>query len=425
MVSRITFASVAAVILLSAASLARSQGPQNPYRLKEPDQKKICLACHTDFEQKLKSRYVHTPVKGGECSGCHDPHVSSHGKLLAAEPGAICAGCHDGVVPAKAKSTHKVVSDGDCQKCHDPHGSDNPANLVAKGNDLCFRCHKEFGEAVKKAKFKHSPVEQGCLTCHAAHGSTEGEHLLKTSVPAMCVNCHKPNTPTFQSRHNNYPVAKASCTSCHDPHGSATPALLQNSVHAPVANGMCAQCHEPPGSPTPFATKQTGFELCKACHSEMVNTTMAKRRLHWPVADQKGCINCHNPHAAKQPKLVKAETSQLCGACHADALQRAQSTAVKHAPVSGGSCTACHSPHGSDGVHLVDKPSIVELCTSCHDYQSHSAHPIGDKAIDPRNKNLRVDCLSCHKAHGTEFKWMLLSATNVELCTQCHKKFSR
>jgi predicted CXXCH cytochrome family protein len=100
-------------------------------------------------------------------------------------------------------------------------------------------------------------------------------------------------------------------------------------------------------------------------------------------------------------------------------------TTVKHAPVESGMCVACHSPHGSSGTHLVDQPSIVALCTSCHDYEKHSAHPIGENAVDPRNKNLRVDCLSCHKGHGTEFKWMLLAATNLELCTQCHKQFGR
>ena len=86
---------------------------------------------------------------------------------------------------------------------------------------------------------------------------------------------------------------------------------------------------------------------------------------------------------------------------------------------------ACHSPHGAEGVHLIDQPSIVKLCASCHDYEKHSAHPIGEKAVDPRNKNLRVDCLSCHRAHGTEFKRMLLAATNIELCTRCHKKYAR
>jgi predicted CXXCH cytochrome family protein len=115
----------------------------------------------------------------------------------------------------------------------------------------------------------------------------------------------------------------------------------------------------------------------------------------------------------------------LCRGCHADTLKRIAATSVKHAPVESGTCVACHSPHGADGVYLIDQPSMIQLCATCHDYAQHSSHPVGDDAVDPRNKNLRVDCLSCHKAHGTEFKWMLLNATNVELCTRCHKKFVR
>ena len=423
MTPRRTISCLAVLASLSMATAVQSQ--QNPYRLKEPDERKLCITCHTDFEQKLKSRFVHTPVRNGDCSGCHEAHVSSHGKLLSDDTHAVCARCHDSVIPPKARSTHKVVVDGDCQKCHDPHASDNPANLRSKGADLCFGCHKQLGDAVKKAKFKHSPVEQGCLTCHAAHASGQAPALLKTAVPALCVNCHKPGTPTFQARHGKYPVGSASCTSCHDPHGSSQPALLQDTVHPPLNSGACNQCHESADSATPFATKRPGYELCKGCHSDMVNAMLAKRRLHWPVAGKAGCVSCHNPHASRFAKLLKADQPQLCGTCHADTLKRNAAVPVKHAPVEGGSCSACHSPHGSDGVYLVDKASIVALCTSCHDYGAHSAHPIGEKAIDPRNKNLRVDCLSCHKAHGTEFKRMLLAETNVELCTQCHKKFAR
>jgi len=239
------------------------------------------------------------------------------------------------------------------------------------------------------------------------------------------VGCHKPDSPVFQARHMKYPVAKASCTSCHDPHGSSQPALLLGNVHAPVGAGSCNRCHEAPDSPTPFATKQSGYQLCKGCHNDMVNATLAKSRLHWPVADKRGCVNCHSPHASRYTKLLKQDTPGLCGACHADTLQRISATRVKHAPVEGGTCVACHSPHGSNGAYLFEPSSVIKLCTNCHDYEKHSAHPIGEKAVDPRNKNLRVDCLSCHKGHGTEFKKMQLAGTNLELCTRCHKKFGR
>ncbi len=422
--SRLTIAGVSVVVLLGVyVSTARSQ--QNPYRLKETDQKKLCLVCHTDFEATLKKKFVHTAVQSGECTGCHDAHTSSHGKLLSAGTRQICATCHEGIVPANAKSVHKIVADGECTKCHDPHASDNPANLLAAGNTLCVGCHKELGAAATAAKFKHVPVGQGCVTCHDPHGSDQSVHLLKKAVPALCLTCHKPEGPAFVTAHMKYPVARADCTTCHDPHGSNQPGLLLDNVHPPLAARQCDKCHEPATSATPFATRKPGYELCQDCHGDMVKATLAKARLHWPVADRKGCVNCHSPHASRQEKLLKEATPALCGSCHADTLKRIAAVPVKHQPVTDGTCMACHSPHSSDSVHLFNDPSVNTLCTTCHDYSAHSAHPIGEKAVDQRNKNLRVDCLSCHKGHGTEYKWMLLAATNVELCTRCHKQFAR
>ncbi len=420
---RLTIACLPVAVLLGTQLPA--SGQQNPYRLKDPDQTKICLGCHTDFAKKLKKPVVHAAVQGGDCSGCHDPHVSSHPKLLSGDLREICSGCHDSVIPAKAKSAHKVVADGQCGKCHDPHASDNAKLLLTKGNDLCFSCHKEIGETVTTAKFRHDPVQKGCPTCHDPHGSDQSGRLLKKAAPALCVECHKPDSPAFVTRHQKYPVAKGSCLTCHDPHGSNQPALLLNNVHAPVSTGGCNLCHQGPDSAVPFATKGNGYELCKACHQDTVNAALAKKRLHWPVADKKGCVNCHNPHASNQAKFLKTDTAQLCRSCHPDTLQRIAATPAKHVPVEAGMCVACHSPHGADGAYLIDQPSVNKLCEQCHDSQAHSAHPVGEKAVDPRNKNLRVDCLSCHKGHGTEFKRMLLAGTNLELCTRCHKKFVR
>ncbi|MBP2674774.1 MAG: cytochrome family protein, partial [Deltaproteobacteria bacterium] len=98
---------------------------QDKFRLKPGAKGKVCLECHDAFKAKMKLPFVHTPVKAGECSDCHNPHTSSHGKLLAGEPGKICFSCHAGIVPAKARSAHKVAVEGNCAKCHDPHASKN------------------------------------------------------------------------------------------------------------------------------------------------------------------------------------------------------------------------------------------------------------------------------------------------------------
>ena len=44
---------------------------------------------------------------------------------------------------------------------------------------------------------------------------------------------------------------------------------------------------------------------------------------------------------------------------------------------------------------------------------------------DGRNRNFGVDCLSCHRAHGTEYKHLALYATSTELCTKCHEQYKR
>jgi predicted CXXCH cytochrome family protein len=50
----------------------------------------------------------------------------------------------------------------------------------------------------------------------------------------------------------------------------------------------------------------------------MMNETLNKNRIHWPLLDKTGCLNCHEPHASKQKKLLMTETRNLCGKCHSD-----------------------------------------------------------------------------------------------------------
>jgi predicted CXXCH cytochrome family protein len=417
---------------------------QNPFKLKPGAGGKVCINCHDTFKDVLKKPFVHTPVKAWECSGCHDPHTSTHGKLLSADTDKICLKCHRTIVPEKARSVHKVVMEGNCVTCHDPHASANRSNLLKAGNDLCFGCHKEMGTAVAKAKFKHSPVDKGCVTCHDPHASAKSDHLLKAEVPGLCLGCHKSN-PGFAGRHMNYPVATARCTSCHDPHGSNRAGIFFDNVHEPVAKRMCTQCHDTPTSAAPFKTKKTGFELCRGCHSTMMGETFNKRYVHWALLDTKGCLNCHEPHASAHKKLIAGDSAHVCGKCHGDTMavqgrlaekERQENAAAKakgepikgditHKPVQEGTCEACHSPHAADSTLLLKQPSVVDLCATCHDWLKHTSHPMGGKTLDARNKNLFLDCLSCHRSHGTGYRHLIPFPADTDLCTQCHKQFRR
>jgi DmsE family decaheme c-type cytochrome len=398
---------------------------QDELRLKPGARGEVCFTCHVAFEEKLKREHVHTPVKIGQCSGCHNPHASAHGKLLDAEPEDICYNCHAEMVPKGARSAHKVVVEGNCVDCHDPHASDYSYNLVRGGNELCFGCHEDMGEALADLEFKHSPVEGGCLQCHNPHASEKNEMLLAESVPPLCLKCHQTDKPIFRQIHENYPVSEARCTSCHNPHGSNTGAILYDNVHQPVSAKMCNQCHQDSGSSAPLKLQKEGYELCGSCHYDMVNDALNKKRLHWPLVDEEGCVNCHSPHASSYAKLLKDSTIDVCGECHADTITRQERSQTKHVPIAEGQCGVCHFPHSSDNLFLLNQESVINVCGTCHDWQAHSTHPIGEEVTDPRNENLTLNCLSCHRSHGTEFKNMLYYETTTDLCVQCHVQFRR
>jgi DmsE family decaheme c-type cytochrome len=413
------FSSVLLAVIVSLAF------PQDRFRLQKGAKGKLCLKCHAKFEEKLKSPSIHTPVKEGECTSCHNPHASSHGKLLAEEPRKVCFECHGGIVAGNARSSHKIVAEGNCVKCHDPHAAKHKYNLLLAGDELCFSCHKEIEDAVKTVKFKHSPVQRGCINCHNPHASTRAVALLKNDVSALCASCHKTNTLSFAKQHMNYPVAQALCTSCHNPHGSNRQGLLFDTVHQPVANKMCSQCHRDPSSPDAVKTKKVGYDLCKGCHSDVVNESLGKSRVHWPILDKAACLNCHNPHAATEKGLLKAKMITLCGECHQDTIERQEKSLTKHPPIAIGECTSCHSPHASDNLFLNAKGSVIDLCGNCHEWTKHSSHPIGEKVKDPRNPNLTLDCLSCHRSHGSEFKGFTHYNPKMDLCIECHETFKR
>lgn len=414
-------------VLLCLCVLSPAESGQGPdkYKLKEGAKGKICLTCHVSFQDKMKEPFVHTPLRRGECSGCHNPHTSARKKLLGDTVERMCLRCHPAIPGREAASVHAAVSQGKCVQCHDPHAAQNKNNLLAAGNALCFGCHKNMAGAASAVKYQHLPAAKDCLTCHSPHASAEAGYLLKAPVPQLCIQCHKTDRPVFAKQHMNYPVGKSLCTNCHNAHGSNQKGILYDTVHKPVASRMCSQCHEDPGSATPLKTRKPSPELCKGCHALFVKEAFDKKRIHWPLADRKSCQNCHNPHASREKGLLLASQTRLCGSCHGDSLDQMAKVKSQHNPVKEGSCTACHMPHSSDNPQLLAKPGLMDLCGTCHDWGKHSNHPMGGKYRDLRNKNLAVDCSSCHRGHGTDHKRMLLQATVTEVCVQCHEKLRR
>jgi predicted CXXCH cytochrome family protein len=417
---------VSSALLFAAgpASAAKSGRSDRELKLKRGARAELCVECHDGFEEKMKRRYLHTPLSEGDCTGCHDPHASNSEMLLAAESGALCYQCHEEMERPDSRSVHEVFAEGKCAQCHDPHSSDNKNILISSGSALCFECHEELGDRLESNEFAHEPVEEDCLECHTPHFSEKNPRLLLDAQPSLCIECHEVDKP-FRKQHDNYPVQNSRCSLCHNPHGSSTEALLFDNVHDPVAEGECDECHRKASSKDPLSLKDSGYEICEGCHYEEIADMFIQPRVHWALLDKDGCINCHAPHGSANESMLKGSMISVCAECHADTVARQKRAATPHEPVAEGECTECHSPHGSDSLFILNDTSFVEVCGACHEWQAHSTHPIGEEVIDPRNGNISVDCSSCHRSHGTEYQHFIYFENKDDLCVQCHTDYRR
>jgi predicted CXXCH cytochrome family protein len=413
------------VVLFPLMAMPAMAADDNPYRLKPGARGPVCLDCHSDLQDQMKLSSVHTPVKSGECSDCHSPHASSHDQLLAADPATICAGCHTDLLPAEPVSVHAALADEGCAGCHDPHASPNANNLLQAGNLLCYTCHAEMQAEVEGAEFRHAPVVDDCRACHDPHASGAAAYLLKQDVGSLCADCHDATRASFVQRHNGYPVAGSDCTSCHDPHGSARSGILRAQLHQPVANGMCNLCHQDASAEEPLQLRRPGISLCAGCHNKVLNDVFSRNELHWPVVEGAACANCHAPHGSDEAALLVAAPHDLCGGCHAETIEAQVTSMDQHPPVEQGKCSACHEPHAADPQFLLRSSDDLQLCGSCHDWETHSSHPIGPKIVDPRNPNLTLDCSSCHRPHGSPFKGLAHLDLGGDMCIQCHEQLQR
>jgi DmsE family decaheme c-type cytochrome len=103
-----------------------------------------------------------------------------------------------------------------------------------------------------------------------------------------------------------------------------------------------------------------------------------------------------------------------CFQCHAEI--QAEFNMPQHHPVIEGrmNCGQCHDPHGGD----ILKPAgglamarLNESCAGCHREQT--------RPVVYEHEALREGCTTCHNAHGSINRKMLVDADS-NLCLRCH-----
>lgn len=224
-------------------------------------------------------------------------------------------------------------------------------------------------------------AQEDCVTCHedqakAFPSTGHGRHFKADSSyqSSNCVSCHagaqehaasggEKKPPSLERG----PEANASCLACHA--GNPKQAHWQGSVHQ-SAGVACATCHDP--------------------HEQNLGTPQQAKTLPGPTPTTKKCLECHGGARA--------------------ALHQRSAHPMRDGQMD---CASCHDPHGTTGEKLIRQGSVNELCYSCH--QNMRGPFLWE------HSPVREDCLTCHKAHGSNQPQML-QARVTQLCQSCHQQ---
>ncbi len=376
----------------------------------------LCYSCH---EPPGLGEYTHDPYAEGRCLDCHDPHGGADKSYITTQSASeLCGKCHE---PRGTNFLHTPVAQGDCLACHRPHASSNAHLLALDERELCLSCHREYsgllpenigGEGLSLANAHQVLVDEGCLICHRAHGSSHAA-LLDEPSTALCASCHGDilkALPGAKTVHGAFDM-EDSCIQCHSPHASTFDHLLRSSP-----GKLCFQCHD--------------REIALPMGGRIVNVEGqldAAEHIHLPVA-QGECTACHLAHFSSERSLLRLEYPDhiyadfddeaygLCFQCHDRALaeqERYTDTGFRDGMRNlhyvhvhrekGRACDICHRPHGSGYPNLLRKsfpfgPGKWDMpidyvqsehggtCTSaCHEVQSYDNSAASEHGEQPRS----------------------------------------
>jgi len=149
--------------------------------------------------------------------------------------------------------------------------------------------------------------------------------------------------------------------------------------------------------------------ICSKCHTDgkLMDYTHSAHAL-----SDVGCIDCHSVHDGEGKFSLKAEDPELCYTCHKE--EQAKTHFPSSHPLEAGkmNCSSCHNAHGAIGESLNTDERTNDLCLNCHTrYQGPFV--FGHAPVED-------DCTICHDPHGSVAN-NLLAQNEPFLCLQCHE----
>ena len=345
-----------------------------------------CAFCHNDKAVNM------VPVNGDlKCEVCHDNQTpGNYGPGHRSIPGPD-------LVPSFAGPTHSIAAEaplGSCAFCH----NDVAMNVAPVSADLkCVDCHADqrpgqFGPGHRRipgpdlvpsfAGPTHSIAAEAALgSCAFCHNEF-AVHVAPVSADLKCVDCHADQQPgEFGPGHRHIPgpdlvpafagpthalgplQSFGSCAFCHNDKGV--------NMRASGVGVACTFCHTTallpdfglghrsfPGpdqvqsfaGPAHKLGPEAVYGQCGFCHNELtVKALMSSGHGNLSLV-------CENCHSVLRPNDYGPghERAPRCAECHAQ-----QHTHQDPAVGTVRECTACHTPHGSMNILLINEQILT------------------------------------------------------------------
>ncbi|PIQ89519.1 MAG: hypothetical protein COV72_02530 [Candidatus Omnitrophica bacterium CG11_big_fil_rev_8_21_14_0_20_42_13] len=169
-----------------------------------------CFSCHYTHSAEKKGllkESVHMPFSSGMCEMCHSV---DGGKIKVKDmTKKSCLACHGTLVSKDDSVKHMGYEMQECVDCHNPHTSSHEKLLKSSVSENCFQCHDR--EQAKKHPYDVSVSSRilnnmldkdkkiwltysnkiSCTSCHLPH-SARIPFLLRDSLDQgeLCNHCH-------------------------------------------------------------------------------------------------------------------------------------------------------------------------------------------------------------------------------------------
>lgn len=237
-----------------------------------------CLACHEGYDAALAGTghtLSASARTGVDCISCHeggethvdDPsrdNIGNPAELHPLKTEQLCTACHlaHSGLGLIGHDPHAGV-DMSCTSCHSVHASAADASTL--GTLMCGNCHTAVAHQFQQRS--NHPLTTGnlsCVSCHAFLGETEPQ--LGHGPAANCYSCHPDQSGPYLFEHeatSSFSPEGEGCIACHAPHGSVNDRLLVQQD-----DNLCRQCHGIPAGHISAHDGDFRGVTCVDCHTD-------------------------------------------------------------------------------------------------------------------------------------------------------------